>query len=60
MNDFIIKNLSVGFKDKPLLSDINLTIPKGKLVSIIGSNGVGKSTFLNIVGGLDQASSGEV
>lgn len=42
------------------LSDVNLVIQKGELVSIVGPSGAGKSTLLNIIGGLDLPSSGDV
>jgi len=48
-----IKDLTVSYEDKKILSNINMEIPKGKLIGIIGPNGGGKSTFikgiLNIV-----------
>lgn len=40
--------------------DINFTIEKGELVVILGSSGTGKSTLLNILGGMDSCSSGSV
>jgi putative ABC transport system ATP-binding protein len=42
------------------LDTVSLTIPRGEMVSIIGQSGSGKSTFLNLVGGLDRATSGGV
>ena len=42
------------------LDSVSLTIPRGEMVSIIGTSGSGKSTFLNLVGGLDRATSGTV
>lgn len=42
------------------LSDINLNIEEGSFNSIIGQSGSGKSTLLNIIGTLDQATSGEI
>lgn len=42
------------------LDGINLSIPSGRLVSIIGKSGSGKSTLLNIVGALDSPTNGEV
>jgi nitrate/nitrite transport system ATP-binding protein len=42
------------------LQDVNLKIAKGEFVSLIGHSGCGKSTVLNIVAGLHQASSGGV
>lgn len=42
------------------LDGIDLTVEKGEFVTIVGSSGSGKSTFLNIIGGLDVPTSGEV
>ena len=42
------------------LDDVNFNINKGELVIILGDSGAGKSTALNILGGMDKATSGEV
>ena len=42
------------------VSDVNLTIPHGKMVLLKGRSGSGKTTLLNLLGGLDDPSSGEV
>ena len=42
-----------------ILKDINLEIPKGKFVLILGPSGTGKTTLLNIISGLDQITSGD-
>lgn len=42
------------------LRGVDLTIPERELVVILGASGSGKSTFLNIIGGLDQPTSGQV
>lgn len=65
MNTYLsLENLSITFDtDKgPLnvLDDISLKIDKGEFISLIGHSGCGKSTVLNIVAGLLQASSGGV
>ena len=41
-------------------NDVNFTVEKGELVVILGSSGTGKSTLLNILGGMDTASEGSV
>ncbi len=54
-------SLSVGYsQDKPLLSDLNLEISKGSITGLIGQNGVGKSTLIRTLCGLQQALGGEV
>jgi putative ABC transport system ATP-binding protein len=49
-----------GKRSVTALDAVSLTIPRGEMVSIIGKSGSGKSTFLNLVGGLDRATSGDV
>jgi putative ABC transport system ATP-binding protein len=49
-----------GKRQVTALDAVTLAIPRGEMVSIIGQSGSGKSTFLNLVGGLDRATSGEV
>ena len=43
-----------------ILTGINLTIQQGEMMAIVGASGVGKSTFLHILGALDRPSSGKV
>ena len=42
------------------LKDVNLELPSGKFIAIVGKSGSGKSTLMNIVGALDSCTSGEV
>lgn len=64
MNLLNLNNVSKTYKtgkiDVCALKDINLSIDKGELVAIIGESGSGKSTMLNLLGGLDTPSSGEI
>jgi putative ABC transport system ATP-binding protein len=58
-----LKDVSKVFSGKTsftALANINLSIEKGDLVSIVGPSGSGKSTLLNLVGTLDQPSTGEI
>ena len=44
--------------DKPVFADVSFAIDKGEFVCIIGHSGCGKTTVLNVLAGLDTASSG--
>ncbi len=52
--------ISKSFGDLRVLKDINLEIRRGEVVSIVGASGAGKTTLLQIMGTLDQPSSGRV
>lgn len=56
----IIDDLTVAYRDKPVLWDIDLALPAGKLIAIIGPNGAGKSTLLKAVLDLVPRTSGLV
>jgi branched-chain amino acid transport system ATP-binding protein len=55
-----IKNLYAGYEDLNILWDITITVEKGQRVSLVGSNGGGKSTLLKTVAGLLRPSKGEI
>ena len=59
-NPVVIRDLTVSYRDKPVLWDIDLSIPPGKLVAIIGPNGAGKSTLIKAVLGLAPTVAGTV
>lgn len=48
----IIKNLEVGYNNKPILPKINLEILNGEKIAIVGFNGIGKSTLLKTLLGI--------
>jgi nitrate/nitrite transport system ATP-binding protein len=57
-----VRKLKRSFAEsaKPVFSGVNFDIEKGEFVCIIGHSGCGKTTILNILAGLDAASSGDV
>ncbi|MGE7998687.1 ABC transporter ATP-binding protein [Lysinibacillus sp. NPDC093190] len=52
------KSYSIGKRNQDVLKEINLTVKKGEMLAIKGRSGTGKSTLLHILGGLEQATSG--
>ena len=54
------KHLSKNFDDKKILKDINLIIPRGKIVGLLGKNGQGKTTLIKLINDLLIPTSGEV
>lgn len=46
---FEIRNLSFAYENKTVLRDLNLSIPKGKITTLIGPNGCGKSTLFQLL-----------
>jgi manganese/zinc/iron transport system ATP- binding protein len=57
---FEIHDMTVAYHRKPVLWDIDLVIPEGKLVGIIGPNGAGKTTLIKASLGLVPLASGKV
>ena len=56
-----LNNVSFGYtKARKILSGVTLTVPKGKLVAVMGGSGCGKTTILRLLCGQHRASSGEV
>ncbi len=55
-----LKNINKSFGDKILLKDFSYQFQRGGKIGIVGKNGVGKSTLLNIIQGLEPKDSGEI
>jgi len=62
MNEFpvTVENVTVAYHQKPVLREVNLQIPQGKLIGIVGPNGAGKSTLMKAILGLVPRAAGEV
>jgi lipoprotein-releasing system ATP-binding protein len=56
----IVKTYEVGGHRLTVLQDLDLQVESGEMVAIVGASGVGKSTLLHILGGLDRADRGTV
>lgn len=54
------RQVSFAYSDRPILKDINLRIPRGKLVAIMGGSGSGKTTLLRLISGQYRPQHGEV
>lgn len=55
-----IKSLSKSFGDVPVLRDLDLEVPPGQFLAIVGKSGCGKSTLLRLLVGLDEPTSGSI
>jgi putative ABC transport system ATP-binding protein len=55
-----LNNLSKRYGDTPVFAQVSLQLQRGEFVALLGESGVGKSTLLNCIAGLDQADSGTV
>lgn len=56
----VIENVEKKFGNFTALKPINLTVPTGKLTSLLGPSGCGKTTLLRIIAGLEQADIGRI
>ncbi len=55
-----IRNLSAGYGDNQVLSDINLSVNQGEMIALLGPSGCGKTTLLNALCGFHAVSDGEI
>jgi lipoprotein-releasing system ATP-binding protein len=54
------KSYTVGTASLTVLRDLDLAVAEGEMVAVVGASGVGKSTLLHLIGGLDRADAGTV
>ncbi|MBQ2816003.1 MAG: ABC transporter ATP-binding protein [Clostridia bacterium] len=53
-------DLNKNFKKKQILKNINLSIPRGKIIGLLGKNGAGKSTLIKLINDLLTVTSGQI
>ena len=53
-------NVNKNFGSKKVLENVNLTIPRGKIIGLLGKNGTGKSTLIKLINDLLAPTSGEI
>jgi multiple sugar transport system ATP-binding protein len=60
MSEVLLRNLSKSFGKNVALSEVSMTIPDGAFVVLLGPTGVGKTTSLRLISGLDTPDRGEI
>ena len=55
-----IRNLSHSLSDNTILENVNLTLPEGRVMGLVGINGAGKTTLLRLMAGVYSCRSGEI
>jgi len=56
----VVKNLKVNYGKIEAIKDVSFEVPDGKIVTLIGANGAGKSTTLRAISGLEKCSGGSI
>lgn len=60
MNLLTAEHIVKAYSERVLLNDVNFSIHRGEKVGVIGTNGMGKSTLLKIIAGIEEADQGEI
>lgn len=55
-----IKNVSKSYGKKPVLKNVSFSIPSGKIIGLIGKNGMGKTTLIKLISGLLRPDQGQI
>jgi phospholipid/cholesterol/gamma-HCH transport system ATP-binding protein len=55
-----LDNVRFGYRDRPILHDVSLSVRRGSIVALVGGSGSGKTTILRLIGGLLRAQEGRV
>lgn len=61
MSILTVRNLKKSYKkNQPILQNLNIELPAGKIIGLLGPNGCGKTTLIKMIAGLLQPDSGEI
>ena len=60
MNVLDVKNISFSYDKEKIFDDISFSVEKGDVISILGSNGTGKTTLIKCINGLHKIDSGDI
>jgi manganese/zinc/iron transport system ATP- binding protein len=55
-----VEDLTVAYREEPVLWDVDLAVPTGVLMAIVGPNGAGKTTLIKVILGLVRSAAGRV
>ena len=55
-----LRDVTFGYGDRPVLQNLSLRVPRGKVTALMGASGGGKTTVLRLIGGQQRAQSGAV
>ncbi len=55
-----LHNVTFGYGERVVLRDLSLTVPRGKVMALMGASGGGKTTVLRLIGGQNRAQQGRV
>ena len=55
-----VTDLTIAYRDKPVLWDVDMDVPTGILMAIVGPNGAGKTTMIKSILGLIKPAAGQV
>src|SRR5215470_17387388 len=56
----VVKTYAAGGRVLTVLRDLDLSVEAGEMVAVVGASGVGKSTLLHVLGGLDRVDEGTI
>jgi len=59
-NLVVVESVSFAYDRRPVLKQISMRVPQGKVVAIMGASGSGKTTLLRLIGGQIRATSGTI